>query len=173
MRAIPAIFLLLAIGMAETVLATEPVGVIPTLPTRSLDGSAVRVPDDLAPGPVLLIVGFTRDSREQTRAWARRVADAADVVAYSVAVIKGVPGLLRGMVVRGMRKGVPEDAHARFLLADDEAAQWRALAGFSPQREDAACLLLLDAARRIAWRHVGPLDEPAWRALQAALPGAR
>lgn len=169
MRAIPAILLLLAIGVTGAVSAAESASIFPTLPTRSLDGAAVRVPTDVADGPVLLIVGFTRASREQTKAWSQRVAAAGMPIAYSVAVIEDVPGLLRGMVTRGMRKGVPVEMQARFLLVTEDVTRWKALSGFVQDQEDAAYLLLLDSDRRIVWRHAGPLDESAWRELRAAL----
>lgn len=174
LRTFLAVLLWLATGVAGAAVAADSAAtaVFPSLSTRNLDGAAVRVPDAFQRGPTLLVIGFTRDSGEQTRAWARRAAGESGVAVWNVAVIEDVPGLLRGMVVRGLRKGVPAELHARFLLVDDDSAQWKALAGFLPQREDAAHLVLLDAARRIAWRHAGPVDEPGWQALRAALRSA-
>ena len=144
---------------------------LPEQAAQSLEGKQVRLPADLAPCPVLLVIGFTRASSAQTAAWSRRLAPhdacATGLVVYQLAVVEDIPAPFRRLAVRGMRKSVPMALHPRFLLVDAQTAQWRTLAGY--QDEDDAYLVLLDNAREMQWRHAGALDPSAEAALRAAI----
>ncbi|QDH71173.1 hypothetical protein [Marilutibacter alkalisoli] len=147
---------------------------MPEQSVQSLEGKQVRLPADLTPCPVLLVIGFTRASSTQTAAWSRRLAIhdacATGLVVYQVAMVEDIPAPFRGLAVRGMRKSVPAALHPRFLLIDAQTPQWRALAGY--QDEDDAYLVLLDSDRKVLWRHAGALDPPAEAALQDAVAAA-
>lgn len=170
MRCAPLIarWLVLATSLVVAVAHATP---IPPLAARSLEGTPVALPAALPEGPVLLVVGFTRASRAQTEAWSRRLARAdavpTGVAVYQVAVIGDVPALFRGAVAKGIRQGVPTGLHARFLLVEEGIEDWKRLARVDAA--DAACLVLLDARRRVVWRHAGPVGDTAWAELTAAL----
>jgi hypothetical protein len=144
---------------------------LPEQSVQSLDGGQVHLPADLAPCPVLLVIGFTRASSEQTAAWSRRLAthDACrtGLVVYQVAVVEDIPAPFRRLAVHGMRKSVPVILHPRFLLVDALASQWRELVGY--RDEDKAYLVLLDTDRKVAWRHAGVLDPSTEAALRDAV----
>ena len=163
---------LLAFVLASLVIATAKAGTpLPSLPVQSLDGKPLQLPAALPPCPVLLIIGFTRASGTQTSAWSRRLGRdgscATGLVVYQLAVTEDIPGMFRGMAVRGIRNSVPVALHPRFLLIDKDAARWRELVHY--EGEDDAYLLLLDADHSVSWRHAGPLQAPAERALRTAI----
>lgn len=141
---------------------------LPKLPVESLSGTQLVLPTDLPPGPHLVIVGFTRASRDQTKPWARRAAKAIGSpegkTVYSVAILD-MPHFLQGFVIRGMRKGVPDRLHDTFLLVTDHIDVWKRVAGFTEDNEDAAYLVLLDARHRITWRTHGRFSEKGFREL--------
>jgi hypothetical protein len=69
-----------------------------TLTVESLDGTQELLTSVLPTHPVLLITGFTRSCRSQTRAWSQRFgkdyAGRDDISALSITVIEDVPRLL-------------------------------------------------------------------------------
>lgn len=139
-------------------------------PAETLAGAALVLPEALPAQPVLLIVGFSRGSREACRAWSERLRKPdrpAGLVVYQAAVIDDVPRLFRGLVASGIRKGVPAALHDRFLLVTEQGQAWRALAGYA--QPDAAYLLLFDARRELRWHASGPLDAARYAALRAAV----
>jgi hypothetical protein len=146
---------------------------LPSLPVETLSGHALQLPAAWPPEPVLLIAGFSRASHAPCRAWAQRWRreGPADLAVYQMAVIDDVPGWLRPMVARGIRKGVPEALHDRFLLVTERGEAWRKLAAYA--EPDAAYLLLFDARHELRWQASTPLDEAAWHALLAAVAQVR
>lgn len=170
MRAVLLVFFVLAIVVPGPATAGTP---LPPLPVQTLGGNPLQLPAALPHCPVLLIVGFTRASREQTSAWSRRLGRydrcTSGAVVYQLAVTEDIPRMFRGMAVSGMRKSVPAALHPRFLLIDGHAQRWRELVGYEDDNEDDAYLLLLDTDRSVRWRHGGALDAAAERALQAAI----
>lgn len=144
---------------------------LPVLPVQTLNGKALTLPAAWPAQPVLLIAGFSRASRDPCRAWSERLRNEppADLAVYQMAVIDDVPGLLRGLVTRAMRKGVPPALHERFLLVTEQGQAWRQLAGYA--QPDAAYLLLFDAQHQLRWHRVGPVNEAAYRALLDAVSG--
>lgn len=164
----------LGLGLgAHAAAAAAPSDRMPAFAVATLDGRALHLPDALPPCPVLLVIGFSRGSRTQTTAWSQRVEGGdgcgAGLAVYQVVVLDGVPALFRGAVVRGIRGGVPAALRPRFLLAESDIPGWRALAG--AVAPDDAVVVLLDRARRVAWRHAGAPDAAAERALRAAIAG--
>ena len=140
-----------------------------SLPVETLDGKALQLPAAWPPQPVLLIVGFSRASREPCRAWSERwqAEPVGGLAVYQIAVIDDVPGLLLGLVARGIRKGVPAALRGRFLLVTERGEAWRKLAAYA--EPDAAYLLLFDARHELRWRASEPLSEASWRASRVAV----
>ena len=145
------------------------------MPVKNLSGDETTVALHPTKGAVL-VIGFTRESNESTRAWSERL-DAAlgfpdpppDVVpVYSIAVVEGAPRLVLGMMRRMMRRAIPEEQHERFLLVEREADAWRAIAADAEAADEAAHVLRLDASGRICTSYVGPAsDEAVGRILDA------
>ena len=149
--------LLVGLGAASAV----PAG----LPTQTLTDTEVAVPDDLPTG-ALLIVGFSRGSNAQTEPWRKRVdADAALApLAYSVLVLEGAPRWVRGLIVRGVRRAVPEEQHDSVLVVTRGGDVWRAWVGFEAASQDAAYIIRVDGLGGTCFHHVGQVSEDALRA---------
>lgn len=175
-RRVPAARFVL-VGLA-CLLACSAIAQAPSRPlaTRTLDGRAFAVPDGLGARASLLVIGFTRDSRAATRAWAQAVArdDALRraVDLYQVAMLEDVPSLLRRLVVAGIRRDVPASLHGRFLVVTRDTDTWKKLASPAGMEVGDACVLLLDAHGRIAWRG-GAFDAVSLDALRSAVARLR
>ena len=123
---------------------------MPTVKVEPLAGAALTLPADLPPRPCVFVVGFSKASREQTMQWSQRLdheALAGKASMYSVAVLEDVPALMRRFVIGGIRKGVPDALHDRFLVATSDAAAWKD--AVSNADADAAYLILVNAGREI------------------------
>lgn len=133
---------------------------LPAIEGETLAGAKVTLPAALGTA-TLLIIGFTRGSQEQTKAWSQRVS--GRYPAWSIAVLEDVPRLIRGMVSRGIRSGTPKDQHSHFLLVYRGEQQLKQAAGFS--RPDDAHLLIIDGAGTIRWRFHGAVTDAAMEQL--------
>lgn len=139
---------------------------MPDLHVESLASQQLSIPEDLPELSCVLVVGFSKASARVTRAWSQSLEKALPVDAaavYSVSVLGDVPRLMRGLAVRGIRSGVPDVLHPRFLVATEKAQVWRELAGYS--EPDAAYVLLFNADRELVWRTREAVSEAAIQAL--------
>ncbi len=141
---------------------------IPAVHGTSLANEAVNLPGALQGKVGVLVVGFSRGSREAVAGWGRRLAadyrDSPTVVYYEMPVLASVPGMLRGLVVRSMKSSVPQRAQARFVPITDKEAAWRNIAHYG-QAED-AYLLVVDGQGDVAWQTQGQPTDAAYGALK-------
>ncbi|MEP6993326.1 MAG: hypothetical protein ABI968_02305 [Acidobacteriota bacterium] len=144
--------------------------VLPATPVQTLLGQKLDVSRDLAPHLAVLVVGFTKASRDQTQEWSRRVeAEVGRIPAaqlYQVAVIADVPRLLRGMVIDRIRASIPKAMHSHFLLVLDRGDAWKDIASF--RDKDSAYVVVLSRGS-VAWRGQGPPTEVGLQALVRTL----
>ena len=155
---------------------------VAALPLTALDGDEVTIEPHSVLG-ALLIVGFSQESGDQTRAWGNHVAEWADehsgggtptppmhlpvessatedpLPVFSIVVIGETSRFMRGMFRRMMKGVMPEEVEASFFLAYEDANAWREVAGVDD--EAAAYVLRIDAHGRICARHAGPPSDEA------------
>jgi hypothetical protein len=132
---------------------------LPALPVETLAGESLVVPKDT--GAAVLVVGFTKASREQTKEWADRLDNRLPT--YRVLVIENIPRFFRGMVVNEIRKGVPNAIQPRFLIVSDGEKTWKEIAGY--RDADDAYILLVNAKGELVWRTAGAFTEAALQQL--------
>ena len=139
--------------------AAEEAAMLAELPAKNLSGDETTVTLHPTQGAIL-VIGFTRESNESTRQWSERLEAQDAVPVYNVAIMEGAPRFVLGMLRRMLRRAIPEEQHARFLIVEREAQAWRAVL-HNEADEDAAHVLRLDADGRVCSRHVGPVTEDA------------
>ena len=152
------------------------------LPLTALDGDDVTIEPHSVLG-ALLIVGFSQESSDQTRAWGIQVAEWADEHAgdgsppppmhlpmessstddplpvFSIVVIGEASRFMRGMFRRMMKGIMPAEVESSFFLAYERADTWREVSAVDD--EAAAYVLRIDAEGRICGRHAGPPSDEA------------
>ena len=165
---------------------------VPTLPLTALNGDDATIEPHSVLG-AMLIVGFSRESGEQSRAWGMHIdrwgaersgeagneeqpkpphlpveSDLTDdpMPVFSISVIGEASRMMRGLMRRMMRGVMPEEVEGSFFLAYEEAEAWREMA--EVEDEDAAYLLRVDSTGRICARHAGPPSDEALEGLLAA-----
>jgi hypothetical protein len=148
---------------------------IPTVHATALSGDAVVLPDALRGKAGVLVVGFSKESRDGVTAWSKRLAadyrGSPDVVYYEMAELEGAPRLLRGMILRSIKSSVPERAQPRFIpLLTDEAA-WRALAHYN--KPDDPYVLVVDSQGQVRWQMEGSLTDAAYATVKQQVEALR
>jgi hypothetical protein len=128
---------------------------IPSTTGTTLDGKSIVLPRDLAPQATVLILGFTQHSQDATTAWEKAVRAsilAPGITYFDIPFLEDAPRFVRPMILRAIRKQVPDIVKPRFLpLTTDEAA-WKQVASFSDSAPHAAYVLLVDRAGNIRWQ---------------------
>jgi hypothetical protein len=131
----------------------------PSIQGETLTGKKVELPGAFG-GQTVVIVGFTHGSQKQTKEWAQRLHGQG---AWSVAVLQDVPRLVRGMVVHGIKSGLPKEEYDRFVVTYRGEKELKEAAGF--EKPDDAYLMIVDGAGAIRWRLHGPATDAAVQGL--------
>jgi len=152
------------------------------LPLTALDGDEVTLEPHSVLG-AMLIVGFSQESGDQTRAWGNHIAEWADkhsndgsppppmhlpiessntedpLPVFSIVVLGEASRFMRGMFRRMMKGIMPAEVEGSFFLAYERADTWREVALVDD--EAAAYVLRIDSQGRICDRHAGPPSDEA------------
>jgi hypothetical protein len=129
---------------------------IPPTSASALDGHNVTLPRDLAADATVLILGFSKNSAEATTPWEKAVrtslASPPSVTFYDIPFLEDAPSFVRPIILRSIRKQVPDIVKPNFVpLVTDEAA-WKVLANYNKNSPDAAYVLLVDRFGAIRWQ---------------------
>lgn len=169
-----ALILFLALAAQKQLLAEQ----LPDLEVTALTGRVLRLPASLDGSASLLIIGFSSGSSNETGRWgdvlSRAYRSDSTLAIHPVAVLAAVPGLIRPLVIDGIRAGVAKSIRKSFFIVTNEERRWKALVRFSGK--DNAYLIFVGPAGKILWRWTGPPTQAALRSLAraiAAAPGDR
>jgi hypothetical protein len=161
---ISAVLLLSAPALAAT---------IPAANGTALDGHSVALPRDLSGGATILILGFTQHSQDATTAWEKPVRASLagprpDIAFYDMPFLQDAPSLVRPLIVRAIRKQVPDALQPRFVPLTSGETAWKQAAGFNPAASDAAYVLLVDRNGNIRWQTHEPYSQARFDQLAEA-----
>jgi hypothetical protein len=146
---------------------------LPELHARDLDDRPVTLPDDIGPGPTLLVVSFTPQLGRDVETWLSFATDAdapddtgVDLWCYDLLVLPELPEGVRASLTDELRSDLDARATVRSLVAHTDLASFRrTLMLDRPDRVYA--LLLVDG--RVRWRAFGPLTTALERSLRSTL----
>jgi hypothetical protein len=164
-------FQTLAIAVLLSSPAVLSASTIPASTGTALDGHSITLPQDL-PGRVsILILGFSKNSADPTTAWekATRTSLANSTIGYlDIPFLQDAPSFVRPMILRSIRKQVPDIVKPNFVpLATGEAA-WKQATNFTPASPDAAYILLVDKSGTIRWQTHEPYAPAIFEQLTVA-----
>ena len=152
---------LLWLGAYLTVGLASAAAQIPAVTGTTLSGEKVSLPQDLHGAPAVLVLGFSQASREQAKAWGKRLAvdfdEQPEVRFYEVPMLGGVPKFLRGMVVKKIAQDVSDNGKRHFLPIYEHEAEWRTVAGYT--KTDDAYVVLIDGDGKVRWKSEGALTD--------------
>jgi hypothetical protein len=159
-------------GCQSTHPRRDPVGErFPSVVGTSLEGDEVRIPEDFAGAPALLLVGFDMDTQFDLDRWLLGLTDsgvASDIAVREVPTIPGmIPGMFSGKIDAGMRKGIPaEDWGAVVTVYGDGDAIARFLGNDVPLP---GRIVLLDASGTVVFFHDDGYSVGTLKRLEAIL----
>lgn len=128
---------------------------LPSITGRSLAERAVRLPEDLAGAPAVLLVAYEQDTQFDVDRWILGLMQVdAGIRLVEVPTIPGMlPGLFSGQINSGMRSGIPQaDWGVVVTLYGDEAKVIAAFTGDGARRRNTR-VLGLDADGVVRFFH--------------------
>lgn len=144
---------------------------IPETHAQTLAGDNANLPADLRGKTGVLVLGFSKKSSSESHSWDeqinRELGGNPRTLFYIMPVLADVPGVFRGMILRGMRKDLSPAAQAHFLPVVQNEAAWKAAAEFGPG--DDAYVLIVDESGTVKWRMHGPPTAAAYAAFKSNL----
>jgi hypothetical protein len=142
--------------------ATTAPSLIPPAQGTALDGRSITLPRDLPGRASILILGFSQHSADSTTAWQKSVrsnlasnatpGDRAAIGFLDMPFLEEAPSLIRPLIVRSIRKQVPDTVRPWFVPLTSGEAAWKQLSGFSAAAPDAAYVLLVDRSGQVRWQ---------------------
>lgn len=143
------VLLLPVICLAET---------IPLIHGTTLSGEEVVLPRDLRTQHSILILGFSERSGESSRGWSKKIwaeliSERHDLSCYQVPVLAAAPRLLRGVIVRAIKKDTLEEQRHYFVPIFEKEQEWKRTVQFS--EPDTAYLLLVKQSGEVEWKTHG------------------
>jgi len=144
---------------------------MPRVEGESFAGRKVVLPDATKGHVAVLVFGFTKASKEPTHAWAEKILAEFGYPSafelYQLPVLEDVPRLIRGMVISGIKKGVPEKLRDHFVPIVQGESELKKLVGY--KEPDDAYLVTLDPSGQIVQQVHGPYTEAAYAQLRDGL----
>ena len=157
-------------GSAAVSDTASPIGLRPpSVVGQSLDGASVRLPEDLAGAPAVLLVAYRRQTQRDVDLWRGLIErEAPEVRWLEVPTIASpVWRPLAGWIDGGMRGGVPRDLWGNVVTLYRDA---RALREFLGDRGGYTThVVVLDAAGTVVWLDAEGFTEEGAAGLLRAL----
>lgn len=141
----------------------------PRLEEENLNGQQVVLPDAASGRVAVFVMGFSKASKTPTEAWAKRVQSdfgkASGFALYQMPVLEAVPKMIRGMVISGIKKGVPENERTHFVPVLHNEDELKKLVGF--KGDDDAYIVVLDRTGKISYQTHGASVGPGYAGLNS------
>ena len=151
-------FLMAALLCSPTLASAQ---AVPATTAETLTGKKIVLPDAIRGHVSVFVVGFSRKSKDPTTDWNKQIRQALgqdhNLQIYQVAHLQGAPRFIHGMIVSGIRKGVPPDQQDNFFVLYEGQDAWKQWAAFS--EPDDAYLVLVDKSGQAVWKTHGAFTQ--------------
>jgi hypothetical protein len=131
---------------------------IPATTAPALDNHTVTLPP--AAPATILILGFSHNSANTTTAWEKPIRTqlaSATIDYYDIPFLEDAPAFIRPLILRSIRKQVPDILRPHFLPLTCNEPAWKQIVAYTPSAPDAAYVLLIDRTGAIRWQTHDPL----------------
>lgn len=170
-------FALAALFFASTAHAASAGLVFPEVGARDMNGRNV-VTKEHRGQPVVYLVGFTHESREEAGLWAgvlpelaKRALDGRSLRVIRMPVLSGAGVFARPFIESGVARKTPEAERPNVMMTTDRDQLVKSLAVSEPDREGVVALVDAEGAVRLILR--GAPSEAKEREFAAALEALR
>jgi hypothetical protein len=142
---------------------------MPRIAGESFAGGRVELPDAAKGDIAVLIFGFSKASKAPTSAWSEKLrsdfGSQTGFALYQLPVLEDVPRIIRGVVISGMKKGVPATMRDHFVPILQDGAELKRLVSY--QEPDDAYLVLLDRSGQIVGQRHGSFSDAGYRQFES------
>jgi hypothetical protein len=131
---------------------------MPQTAAETLNGKHVVLADAVKGHVAVLVAGFSHEGGMKVGEWMKVLrgdSAFAAVDVYEIAMLEGAPGIFRGMIKSGMRKGTTPAEQGHTLVMTQDQSQWEKFFGVADEKEPH--VVLLDAKGQVVWRGHGPV----------------
>ena len=133
---------------------------MPTTAGETLSGKKIVLADAVRGHAVVLVAGFSHDGGIACGDWMKAIrgdAALAGVEVYEIAMLEGAPGLFRGIIKSGMRRGMSSAEQERMVVLTQDDKVWEKYFAVSNGQEPQ--VMLLDAKGNVVWHGQGKASE--------------
>jgi len=177
----------MGIGALRLILLTGLTGVLPGIAIaqemprtagETLSGRHIVLADEVRGHAAVLVAGFSREGGNGTGPWVKAIhgdSALAGLPVYQIAQIAGAPGLIRGLIRSGMKKGVSAAEQDSFVVLTQDEKPWRTY--FEVGDDQVPYVAMIDGKGKVLWRGHGsaadlePKLKEAIRAATASVSG--
>ena len=146
---------------------------MPRIEGESLAEGKVVLPDAAHGHVAVLIFGFTKASKEATKAWGDKLlsefGSQSGFEVYQLPVLEEVPRFIRGMVISGIKKGVKENLRDHFVPILHEEAELKKFVGY--HEPDDAYLIVLNSSGQVVRQLHGSYKVATYASVRDELRG--
>lgn len=119
------------VGGARMADAAEPLragDLFPSFSGKRLTGKSLELPAAAAGKAAVIVFGFSRVSGKDSALWTERLSkESSDVVpGYQGIVLESAPRMLRGVILSGIKNGMPAGVQERAIALFQDEKLWRA-----------------------------------------------
>jgi hypothetical protein len=160
----------LAVMLLASAVAQSPQQ-MPRIAGESFAGHQVELPDAARGNIAVLIFGFSKASKVPSSAWAEKLGSdfgsQTGFAFYQLPVLEDVPRIIRGMVISGMKKGVPVTMRDHFVPILEDEAELKRLVSY--REPDDAYVVLLGRSGQIVGQRHDSFSDPGYRQLHGEI----
>lgn len=145
-----------ATGISAILQAQGPPPGMPTTVGETLSGKKIVLAEAVRVHMTVLVAGFSHDGGIACGDWMKAIhgdAALAGVDVYEIAMLEGAPGILRGIIKSGMRKGMSSAQQERNVVLTQDEKLWEKYFAVSNAQEPQ--VMLLDTQGNVVWRGHG------------------
>ena len=134
---------------------------VPVTHGTTFAGTQVTLPNDLHGRTGVLVLGFSKSSGDVSKGWGERLSatyrGSQEVMYFQMPVLESVPKLVRGMVVKSIKSGVPESEQSHFMPMFSDEPAWKKIVRYA--NADDAYVLVVDGDGRVRWQTSGKVSD--------------
>lgn len=151
--------------------AAQSAQTLPRIEGTTLDNQKIALPNADRYRAMVLIFGFSHKSADQTEAWGKRVGSDfgsnPNVAYFIIPELEGVPGMVKPMILHGMRREVPVDEKAHFMPIYEHERDLKKIINYG--QPESAYVVVATSDGRVIWQTGGAPTDDRYSAMKQAL----
>lgn len=139
---------------------------LPEISGQTLSGKQLALPAAAAGKPAIVSFSFSKAGGKDSSLWSEHIEKDFPAIGhpYTLMMIEGAPKFVRGMIISGSKKGMPEQAQDRCIAMDHDEDAWKKRIGFTDDNK--AYVFLLGPDGKIRWKSSGAFSDAEYAGLK-------